>query len=766
VAGKGDGTRPARGRHRSGGGGKPDPRAAPSPSAEAPAAAVPGAGPATLEPGGGAAAELPGAGPAAAVPEVRPPDAASAAGTAAELPGAKPADAVSETGLMDAVPGTAVAEAPPSAPGELVGVGGAARVDLGRANGGPATGVKTRSSPPWEIGPRTTRSDTLPDWRPEPGSFEPPAAPATPATPAAPAARAAPVARATSAALADPATPVVRATPAASPRPRPRRATSLDRLLDVRGWPLAVVLVIQAALSLRLVWSATAFLDEGEYLTVGRLELAHFLHHAPMPDVATYLSGSPIVYPPLAAIANDVGGLAGARILSLVFMLVTTTALHGVARRLMSSRSAAFFAAALFGWLGTAQFLGAFATYDAMALMLLALATWLGVRAIEADSTLRYTLLCAAGFCMALADAAKYASALFNPVVLAVVVLAAWRADGRKAGLDSLGVMVLTAALPVTVGYDLGGSSYGQGITSTTLTRAASNSSVRAVLDLSAHATGIIAVLAVLGAAVITARRPGWPTVALAWALAGAEFLAPAEQARIHTLTSLFKHVGYGAWFACVMGGYLLAEVPSWLARLRQASHDRAARASSPGARTRPRWALLAGTAIGTAAVVAAGAFGVTVANGQYGDWANSRGMVADLSRLVQPDGYYLVEDPSVVTYYLGSKVPFSHVDSTYTSFNYVDPQTHKMLFSFPAFADSIRHGYFNDVVLAFGDTYGQDQAIVQDMTQDHNYRMIDKIKYRTSYGSSYYKIWQRIPSASPRAAHRKRAARRHRRRR
>ena len=491
------------------------------------------------------------------------------------------------------------------------------------------------------------------------------------------------------------------------------------------------MLAIQAALSLRLVWSATAFLDEGEYLTVGRLELAHFLHHAPMPDVATYLSGSPIVYPPLAAIADDIGGLAGARLLSLVFMLVTTFALHGVARRLLSSRPAAFFAAALFAWLGSAEFLGAFATYDAMALMLLALATWFGVRAIDADYGLRYTLLCAGGLSIALADAAKYASALFNPVVLGVVLLAAWRADGRKAALDAGGAMLLAAAVPLTVGYDLGGSSYGTGITSTTLTRTQGTDSVRAVLDLSAHATGIVAVLAVLGAMVITARRPGWATVLLAWALAGAEFLAPAEQARIHTLTSLFKHVGYGAWFACVIAGYLLAELPRLLARLGRT----AARAAGPGRPRRAAAALPPASRSRIAAVLAAGAFDITVANGQYGDWADSRPMIAELSKLVQPNGYYLVEDPSVVTYYLGSKIQFSHVDSTYTSFNYTDPRTHKVMFSYAGFADSIRRGYFNDIVLAFGDTFGQDQAIVQDIDQDHNYRLIDIIPYRTSYG-------------------------------
>ena len=156
-----------------------------------------------------------------------------------------------------------------------------------------------------------------------------------------------------------------------------------------------------------------------------------------------------------------------------------------------------------------------------------------------------FRLLCAAGLAIALADAAKYASALFNPIVIVVVLLAAWRADGRRTALDVGGAMLLAAAVPLTVGYDLGGASYRAGITSTTLTRSQGTNSVQAVLDVSANATGIIAVLAVLGAIVITVRRPGWATVLLGWALAGAEFLAPAEQARIHTLTSLFKHVGY-----------------------------------------------------------------------------------------------------------------------------------------------------------------------------------------------------------------------------
>jgi hypothetical protein len=595
----------------------------------------------------------------------------------------------------------------PAPPGELVGVGGGARTSLSQPGGGQAAA--------------SIRPDTMPDWRPKPGSFAPPVA-----------------------------------QDAGRDAPPARVGGGLERLLNIRGWPLGLVLAIQAALSLRLVWSATAFIDEGLYLSVGHLELNHVLHHAAMPNVASFMSGSPVVYPPLAALADDIGGLAGARILSLAFMLVATVALHGVTRRLLGSRPAAFFAAGLFAWLGTAQFLGAFATYDAMALMLLALATWLGVRAVELDSAgLRYTLVCSAGLCMAVADAAKYAAALFNPVVIVVVALVAWRADGRKAALDTAGAMLLTAALPLTIGYDLGGSQYAQGISSTTLERAASTATVKQVLDLSVHTTGVIAVLAVLGGILITVRRPGWITVLLAWALVGAAFLAPAEQARIHTLTSLFKHVTYGAWFACVIGGYLLAELPVLLARL-----SRTARAPDRG--FRPRWALMAGIAIGAVAVLAAGAFGVTVANGQHDTWPNSRGMIADLSKLVRPTGIYLVEDPNVVTYYLRTKVPFENVDDTYV-FSYTDPQTHQQLVNDPAYGDAINRGYFAGIVLAFGDTFATDQVIVNDIDEDHTYRLVDVVPYRDSYGPSQYKIWLRVPRPA-RTAPPKHAARRHRR--
>ena len=136
--------------------------------------------------------------------------------------------------------------------------------------------------------------------------------------------------------------------------------------------PLLVVLAVQAGLSLRLVWSNTAFQDEALYLRAGHLEWARWLHQTPIPHFPAYFSGAPVIYPPLGALADSLGGLTAARILSMCFMLGVTSLLWATTVRLYGQR-AAVLAAALFATLAGTQFLGALATFDAMALFLLAL---------------------------------------------------------------------------------------------------------------------------------------------------------------------------------------------------------------------------------------------------------------------------------------------------------------------------------------------------------------------------------------------------------
>lgn len=118
-----------------------------------------------------------------------------------------------------------------------------------------------------------------------------------------------------------------------------------------QGLLLLAVLAVQAVLSLRLVWSNTAFQDEAVYLWAGHLEWSHWLYGAQIPAFQSYFSGAPVVYPPLGALADSYGGLASARVLSLFFMLAATALLYSTTRRIFDRR-AAFFAAAPFAGLG------------------------------------------------------------------------------------------------------------------------------------------------------------------------------------------------------------------------------------------------------------------------------------------------------------------------------------------------------------------------------------------------------------------------------
>jgi Dolichyl-phosphate-mannose-protein mannosyltransferase len=220
--------------------------------------------------------------------------------------------------------------------------------------------------------------------------------------------------------------PAVVPLPALPDPVRPRRLRPVSPAAGL----LLVVLAAQALLSLRLVWSNTAYQDEALYLWAGRLEW-HWLHGTPVPPFADYFSGAPVLYPPIGAAAAAIGGLAGARILSLGFMLGATALLWATTRRLLTAR-AAFFACAAWAVLGSTQRLGAFATYDAMSLFLVTLAIWCAVRAGARRDCTKW-LLAAAGAAL-LANAAKYASLIFDPVVVAMAGLVECpRPGGKKA---------------------------------------------------------------------------------------------------------------------------------------------------------------------------------------------------------------------------------------------------------------------------------------------------------------------------------------------
>ena len=402
-------------------------------------------------------------------------------------------------------------------------------------------------------------------------------------------------------------------------------------------WPLGAVLVVQAVLSLRLIWSNTAFTDEALYIWAGHLEWDHWLHGLNITSLAfpRYFSGAPVIYPPLVAVFDSLGGLALARCLSLLFMMGATSLLWSVTKRLYGG-TAAFWACALFVLAGTGQDLGAFADYDAMAIFCTALAFWLGVRGAHAQPVpARLALYCASGAVLAFADAVKYASGLWNPIVLIAVAAVAWQRGRLRDGV----IAAAGAGVPwlATLGgaLVLAGPDYVHGISYTTVERqlVGDPQAAQTVLWLGFTFAWILIALTIAAAVFHLKGTPAERLLFLV--LVVAIIAAPANQARIHTYASLYKHVVFGAWFGAIAAGWLIS---------------RAQAAVKPGK----------GWRIGAAICFVALLAGVGQATTQFQSWPNTTPVVRELRKVVTPKsgrlGFATINGFRWSSYYLGSR--------------------------------------------------------------------------------------------------------------
>ncbi len=504
-----------------------------------------------------------------------------------------------------------------------------------------------------------------------------------------------------------------------NPLGHPAAARSLRALRS--GAPLLCLLILQTALSLRL--DNTAFQDEALYLYAGHREIAQLLHHTPTYDgYASYFSGAPFLYPVLGALADGAAGLAGARALSLLMMLATTVLLYGLTRRLFG-RQAGLLAAAAFALTGPTLFLGHLATYDATALFLLALGSWIAVRTVR--SPLAAVLL--AGPPLALAALTKYAALLFVPTVVVLAVLAAvpdrgwWRAALRG---------LLVAATAGACGYGmlrLAGTAFLAGVRSTTTARQAGTDPVRVIAWDCAQYGGVVFVLAVTGTLLLVRahgaaagpRRDSWPgRLALGVVLSGTALLAPAYQIHLQTLTSLHKHVGYGLFFAAPMAGYTLSRLVG--SRL----HD-------------PR---RLGLALGACLLIAE--LGIQQSAQFFRQWPNAAEQVRILRTQVRPvTGHYLVEESEVPRYYLRDLVqPYQWAGTYY--FEYTDHKGRHYA-GVPAYQAAIADHYFDLVVLRYGPTAALDHQIDAGLAARHGYRLVAKANADSGYGTGTWYVWR-----------------------
>ncbi len=348
-------------------------------------------------------------------------------------------------------------------------------------------------------------------------------------------------------------------------REAPPRETDVreDPARDGRGrdprrriyWPLIAVLAVQTVFSLSLVWSNTAFADEANYLWQGRLEWAHWLHGAPLPTFND--SGVPLIYPPIGALANAVGGLAGARILSMCFMLLSTVLLYLIGRELFGRRGAVLGVAL---WAVSEPVLRlAFATYDPLSCLLVIASVWLAVEAGRRKWCGELVALSALS--LALGSAATFSFAIYVPAVLAIsffiwnellgLRLAIW----CTSWLASVTVFMFVGILTFTHGWvDFIGSTITRSGNSTSLGYAVSQ-----VVSSGWSWDGLILGVAAAGVVIAFTRERLAHRRFLVLALTVSGMLVVAYQAYIGSSWAMDKHVSAGSGFMALAAGYAVS---------------------------------------------------------------------------------------------------------------------------------------------------------------------------------------------------------------
>lgn len=354
------------------------------------------------------------------------------------------------------------------------------------------------------------------------------------------------------------------------------------------GWqywlPLTVILVAQALLSAKLISGSYASGDEGRYIYAGHQLIYELWHGGGSPYYETFFSGAPVIYPVLAAIADSAGGLVAACLMSTVFMVIATIMLFMTTRDLFGYWSG-ILAAGLFAGLGLTQDLGALATYDAMSLMLISIAAYCAVRAGTARGQLRAMprdkpgrepwsesrgeptrWLLAIPVILFLANATKYMTLIFDPVV---IVLAALQVSGWKAMVKRITALGLATLTLDSLLLFLAGGAYLHGLMFSTLARKSGSSAVFAAVKVSSPVVladtwkwmGLLIAAAFLALAIALLARSDAKTMATIGLLIAGGLIITVEGLHLQTVESMRKHDDFSAWFVCAATGSTAARI-------------------------------------------------------------------------------------------------------------------------------------------------------------------------------------------------------------
>jgi putative flippase GtrA len=511
------------------------------------------------------------------------------------------------------------------------------------------------------------------------------------------------------------------------PGPAPRQRPWHQRI----SWSLTAILALQAGLSLSLIWSNTAFADEANYLWQGHLEWAHWLHGAPVPPF--HDSGAAQIYPPIGALADSLGGLAGARALSAIFMLGATFLLYKTGSQVFGKR-AALVAAALWA-LSEPVLRLSFATYDPLACLFIALSTWLLIRATVSPH--RGELVLGGIVALALGSVTAVSFAIMIPAVIAFTYLA-WRSSAGPraarwcAGWLAGGSVVLTAGIMTWLHM------WQDAIGSTVSRRKVHlDTGVTAILRSAWSWDGLLCAIAALGIIVAFTRERSWTRRLLVAAAGLSGLLVPAYQAHIGTGWSLDKHMSASTWFMALAAGYGISQfsLPS----------------RKPFALGCALVAFLAYPAI----------IGTWYARSAFGMWPNEAVVVSALAPLVNhTQGAILASNDPVPRYYLpqvnwwrwqaATGYPPAALAAGKIALVLLQLDGDLQSNTLPQALVSTPSGSLSGKVLQLATANPGLAATVQEVEKSKKYRLVSVVPYVTtnaSQSNGVYAIWELISS-------------------
>ena len=218
--------------------------------------------------------------------------------------------------------------------------------------------------------------------------------------------------------------------------------------VDVETGLLITLLGLVLLLRITNILYNTLFVDEAIYISGGRDVLAGLNDR----HILAWYGGS-FMYPALSALAANIAGVAGARLLSASLTTVTAIFVYLTTRKLFN-RQVALWGLLIFGLSGGSMSLGQFAVYDVLMLPFLAITLYCLITATRLDqpAALKYLLLGALVY--SVAALAKYTAIFYLPA-LGLTAAALYVIQHRWRRIVPLIIFFLVPALAILGAYVL-----------------------------------------------------------------------------------------------------------------------------------------------------------------------------------------------------------------------------------------------------------------------------------------------------------------------